>query len=150
MVRYGNASLPQHRGRFKVLTRHIDRIKKEQTVEFSRRTFVKLCGAAAGAVGLGGTVGAGNAAAQAAAGGGGVILPKPHQPSQGTPAMFAKDASYPPLQPIRPPDGAPNVAIILIDDMGFGASSAFGGPCNMPTLERLANDGLRYSRFHTT
>ena len=40
--------------------------------------------------------------------------------------------------------------IILIDDMGFGATSAFGGPINMPTLERVATDGLKYTRFHTT
>ncbi|MDI9547207.1 MAG: arylsulfatase, partial [Chloroflexota bacterium] len=44
--------------------------------------------------------------------------------------------------------GAPNVLIVLIDDMGFGAASAFGGPIHMPTLQRLADDGLRYSRFH--
>lgn len=44
----------------------------------------------------------------------------------------------------------PNVVIVLIDDMGFGASSTYGGPCAMPTADRLAADGLRYSRFHTT
>ena len=49
-----------------------------------------------------------------------------------------------------PPEGAPNVLIVLIDDVGFGASSAFGGPCAAPTAERLAKDGLRYTRFHTT
>jgi arylsulfatase A-like enzyme len=48
------------------------------------------------------------------------------------------------------PTGAPNVVVVLLDDMGFGASSAFGGPCRMPTAERLAENGLRYSRFHTT
>ncbi|TGQ40537.1 MULTISPECIES: arylsulfatase [unclassified Mesorhizobium] len=46
------------------------------------------------------------------------------------------------------PKGAPNVVVILLDDMGFGASSAFGGPCEMPTANRLAKGGLRYSRFH--
>jgi arylsulfatase A-like enzyme len=45
---------------------------------------------------------------------------------------------------------APNVVVVLIDDMGFGASSAFGGPCEMPTAERLARGGLRYNQFHTT
>lgn len=40
--------------------------------------------------------------------------------------------------------------VVLIDDMGFGAPSAFGGPCSMPTAERLAEDGLRFNRFHTT
>jgi arylsulfatase A-like enzyme len=48
------------------------------------------------------------------------------------------------------PPGAPNVVVVLVDDMGFGASSAFGGPCEMLTAERLAADGLRYTRFHTT
>jgi arylsulfatase A-like enzyme len=51
---------------------------------------------------------------------------------------------------LRPPSGTPNVLIVLIDDVGFGASSAFGGPVNMPNTERLAKDGLKYTRFHTT
>ncbi len=64
----------------------------------------------------------------------------------------AKDPNtkYPPIVPLRPPKGAPNILIVLIDDVGFGASSAFGGPCNMPTAERLAAAGLKYNRFHTT
>jgi arylsulfatase len=57
---------------------------------------------------------------------------------------------FPQKQQLAAPEGAPNVLVVLIDDMGFGASSAFGGPCAMPTAERLAGDGLRYSRFHTT
>ncbi len=60
------------------------------------------------------------------------------------------NSKFPPIPQIRPPQGAPNVLIILIDDVGFGASSAFGGPCQTPTLERLAAGGLRYTRFHTT
>ncbi len=60
------------------------------------------------------------------------------------------DTSARPIRPIRPAPGAPNVVIVLLDDMGFGASSAYGGPCEMPTAERLAGDGLRYSRFHVT
>ena len=60
------------------------------------------------------------------------------------------DTAFPPITPLRPPDGAPNVLIVLVDDVGFSASSAFGGPCNTPTFERLAGDGLRYMRFHTT
>jgi len=51
---------------------------------------------------------------------------------------------------VKAPPGAPNVLIVLIDDMGFGQSSSFGGPLNMPTLERLANNGLRFNQFHTT
>src|SRR5512143_3993790 len=46
---------------------------------------------------------------------------------------------------VKAPAGAPNVLVILIDDMGFGQSSAFGGPINMPTAERLAAQGLRYN-----
>ncbi|CAM2770785.1 sulfatase-like hydrolase/transferase [Prescottella defluvii] len=49
-----------------------------------------------------------------------------------------------------PPGQAPNVLVVLLDDVGFGASSAYGGPCRMPTAERLADGGLKYSRFHTT
>ena len=51
---------------------------------------------------------------------------------------------------VKAPAGAPNVLIVLIDDMGFGQSSAFGGPIHMPTVERLARGGLRYNQFHTT
>ena len=60
------------------------------------------------------------------------------------------DTKYPPIRDIRPPKGAPNVLIILLDDVGFGASSAFGGPCQTPVAERLASKGLKYTRFHTT
>ena len=61
-----------------------------------------------------------------------------------------EDVTYAPLRPLRPPAGAPNVLIVLLDDVGFGACSAFGGPCRTPTFERLAEAGLRYTRFHTT
>ena len=60
------------------------------------------------------------------------------------------DTSFPPIVPLRPPAGAPNVLIVLLDDVGFGATSTFGGPVNTPTFERLAAGGLRYTRFHTT
>ena len=60
------------------------------------------------------------------------------------------DTTFPPIEPLRPPEGAPNVLIVLLDDAGFGASSAFGGPCHTPTAERLAAGGLKYNRFHTT
>jgi arylsulfatase A-like enzyme len=60
------------------------------------------------------------------------------------------DTKFPPITPLRPPHGAPNVLVILLDDVGFGASSAFGGPCQTPTAERLAREGLKYIRFHTT
>lgn len=51
---------------------------------------------------------------------------------------------------VKAPKGAPNVMVILIDDMGFGASESFGGPISMPNLDKLAKNGLRYNRFHTT
>ena len=57
---------------------------------------------------------------------------------------------FPPIETLRPPKGAPNVLVILIDDVGFGASSAFGGPCQTPNFEKLAAGGLKYTRFHTT
>ena len=80
------------------------------------------------------------------------ILPIPDRPFTGLITYDAKDpdTSFPPIEPLRPPEGAPNVLIVLLDDVGFGASSAFGGPVNMPTAERLAKTGLKYNRFHTT
>jgi arylsulfatase A-like enzyme len=80
------------------------------------------------------------------------ILPIPHRAHVGPTTYDAKDpdTSFPPIQALRPPAGAPNVLVILLDDVGFGASSAFGGPINTPVAERLAADGLKYTRFHTT
>src|SRR6201994_2241180 len=62
----------------------------------------------------------------------------------------APDTKSPPIEQLRPPKGAPNVLIILIDDAGFGSSSAFGGPCQTPNAEKLAAAGIKYNRFHTT
>jgi len=80
------------------------------------------------------------------------VLPIPDRPYEGELPMDAKDpaAKFPPIEPLRPPAGAPNVLVILLDDVGFAASSAFGGPCATPTAERLAGNGLKYNRFHTT
>jgi arylsulfatase A-like enzyme len=80
------------------------------------------------------------------------VLPLPDQPYVGVVPFDAKDpdAAFPPIEPLRPPAGAPNVLIVLIDDVGFGASSTFGGPVNMPVAERLSAGGLKYNRFHTT
>ena len=79
-------------------------------------------------------------------------LPIPHREYVGLTTYDAKDpdTSYPPIEPLRPPAGAPNVVVIMIDDAGFGSSSAFGGPCNTPVADRLAANGLRFNRFHTT
>jgi arylsulfatase A-like enzyme len=64
--------------------------------------------------------------------------------------LDARDAKAPPRFEVKAPEGAPNVVIVLIDDIGFGHSSAFGGPIAMPSLEKMAQGGLRYNRFHTT
>jgi hypothetical protein len=70
----------------------------------------------------------------------GTHLPVPSVARTGLITYDAKDpgTSYPPIEQLRPPDGAPNVVVILLDDAGFGASSAFGGPCQTPAVERLA------------
>ena len=80
------------------------------------------------------------------------MLPIPDRPAPGLTTYDAKDpdTAYPPIEPLLPPAGAPNVLIVLLDDVGFGASSAFGGPCATPNAEKLAAGGLRYNRFHTT
>src|SRR6476646_10356491 len=80
------------------------------------------------------------------------VLPIPDRKPAGLTTYDAKDpdTKFPPIRPLRPPTGAPNVLIILLDDVGFGASSAFGGPCRTPNAERLAASGLKYTRFHTT
>ena len=78
-------------------------------------------------------------------------LPIPEVPGWGLTTYDAKDpdTKFPPIEPILPPEGAPNVLLVLLDDVGFGASSAFGGPCHTPNFEKLAKGGLRYNRFHT-
>src|SRR6187200_2386322 len=80
------------------------------------------------------------------------VLPIPNEAYAGPVLYDANDpaAVFPPIEEIRPPQGAPNVLVVLIDDTGFGASSAFGGPINTPVAERLAANGLKYNRFHTT
>ncbi|MEB3983030.1 arylsulfatase [Mycobacterium sp. 663a-19] len=79
-------------------------------------------------------------------------LPIPDPQHVGLTTYDAKDPNtkYPPITMLRPPPGAPNVLIVMLDDVGFGASSAFGGPCSTPTADRLAAGGLRLNRFHTT
>jgi len=78
-------------------------------------------------------------------------LPMPNTERPKFIAYDAKDpdSKFPPIDQLRPPKGAPNVLVILIDDAGFGCSSAFGGPCQTPNAEKLAAGGLKYTRFHT-
>ncbi len=79
-------------------------------------------------------------------------LPIPDRAAPGLTTYDARDpdTAFAPIEPFLPPAGAPNVLIVLLDDIGFGASSAFGGPCETPVAERLAAGGLKYTRFHTT
>ncbi len=78
------------------------------------------------------------------------VLPIPEPQYPHSTVLDARNATPPPRFEVKAPAKAPNVLIVLIDDMGFGQSSAFGGPVHMPTVETLANDGLRYNEFHTT
>lgn len=78
------------------------------------------------------------------------VLPIPEPKIPHSTVLDARNAQAPPRFQVKAPAAAPNVLIVLIDDMGFGMSSAFGGPISMPTLDRLANRGLRYNHFHTT
>ena len=78
------------------------------------------------------------------------VLPiaEPHRAI--THELDARNAKAPPRFEVKAPAGAPNVVIVLIDDLGFGATSAFGGPIGTPSLDQLAKGGLRYTNFHTT
>ena len=78
------------------------------------------------------------------------VLPIPEPPVPVYTELDARNTKPPSRFEVKAPDGAPNVLIVLIDDMGFGQSGAFGGPIHMPTVEALANEGLRYNEFHTT
>ena len=78
------------------------------------------------------------------------VLPIQEPPPPVYTELDARNVKAP--QPFRvdAPAGAPNVVIVLVDDMGFGVPAAFGGPVHMPTLDALAQQGLRYTNFHTT
>jgi arylsulfatase A-like enzyme len=78
------------------------------------------------------------------------VLPIAEPKRQTYKELDARNAKPPARWEVKAPEGAPNVVVVLIDDMGFGASAAFGGPINMPTLEKVASTGLKYNRFHTT
>ena len=78
------------------------------------------------------------------------VLPIQEPARQAVTEIDARNVTAPPRFEVKAPAGAPNVVIVLIDDMGFGVPSSFGGPVPMPTLDRLAENGLRYNNFHTT
>jgi arylsulfatase len=78
------------------------------------------------------------------------VLPVPEPAVEAITTLDAREAKAPPRFEVRAPKGAPNVVVVLLDDIGFGQSSAFGGPVKMATLDQLAAAGLRYNNFHTT
>ena len=78
------------------------------------------------------------------------VLPYPQPPFKGHIGRTAKDSTQDFPKDVRAPKGAPNILLILTDDVGFGASTTFGGPIPTPTMDRLAKNGLRYTQFHTT
>jgi arylsulfatase len=78
------------------------------------------------------------------------VLPIPEPDYTHSTVLDARDATPPPRFEIKTPAGAPNVLIVLVDDMGFGMPSTFGGPVRMPVADRLATQGLRFNQFHTT
>lgn len=80
----------------------------------------------------------------------GSVLPRPEPPFQGKIERLAKDSTPDFPKEYAAPAGSPNVLLILTDDVGFGASSTFGGPIQTPNFQRLADSGLRYNMFHTT
>jgi len=78
------------------------------------------------------------------------VLPLPEPEPPVYTELSVKDATPPPRFEVKAPDGAPNVVVILIDDLGFGGTSHFGGPVSTPTFDRVAEEGLVYNNFHTT
>src|SRR5437762_12722508 len=78
------------------------------------------------------------------------VLPVPEPKPPTITELDARNAKAPPRFEVKAPKGAPNVVVVLLDDIGFGQPSAFGGPCKMPTLDKLGAGGLRLSYFHTT
>ena len=121
-----------------------------------RKLFSSTAKAALGSVIGGSWLGSQPTAAQAQLGKGAAgppnvsVLPYPDPPFNGIIGRTTEDSKPDFPQPVSAPEGAPNVLLILTDDVGFGASSAFGGPVPTPTLEALAANGLKYNAFNTT
>ena len=78
------------------------------------------------------------------------VIPRPIAPYAGTVGRLTEDSAPVPMELDAAPDGAPNVVVVLLDDVGFGSFATFGGPVAAPALERVAAEGLRYNQFHTT
>ena len=78
------------------------------------------------------------------------VLPIQPPKHEAVTEIDARNVTAPDHFEVKAPDGAPNVVVVLIDDIGFGATSTFGGAINTPTFDRLADNGLRFNHFHTT
>ena len=78
------------------------------------------------------------------------VLPVPEAAFKGEIGMTVKDSKPDFPTSVKAPEGAPNVLIVLLDDVGFGHAGAFGGAVSTPTMDRLSAEGLRYTTFHTT
>lgn len=78
------------------------------------------------------------------------VLPIEEPLRETTDIVDVRNATAPPRFKVQAPDGAPNVLIVLIDDLGFAGTSAFGGPVDTPSFDRIAASGLKYNNFHTT
>ena len=78
------------------------------------------------------------------------ILPPPDPPFRGEINVALTDSTAEFPEPLRAPEGAPNVLVIVGDDIGYGHMGAFGGPARTPTFDRLAEQGLKYTNFHVT
>ena len=78
------------------------------------------------------------------------VLPIPEPTAPLYTELDVREATPPPRFEVRAPEGAPNVLIVLVDDLGFAGTSAFGGPVRTPTFDEIASAGLRYNNFHTT
>jgi len=77
------------------------------------------------------------------------VLPLAEPPRQVSTELDVRNATPPPRFEVKAPEGAPNVLLILIDDLGFAGTSAFGGPVATPTFDQLAREGIVYNNFHT-
>jgi arylsulfatase len=79
-----------------------------------------------------------------------MVLPQPEPPFRGKIGRMVKESTPDFPKKVNAPEGAPNVLLIITDDVGFGAAGTWGGPISTPTMDRLAKEGLRYNQFHTT
>ncbi len=127
-------------------------MKQKETRNLKHNLLIKGLSLLAAAAALTGAVGQQSIVLGATDSGGldRTVLPIKEPTYPESTVLDARDAKAPPRFEVKAPAKAPNVVIILLDDVGFAASSAFGGPINMPTLDKLAASGLRYNRFHTT